>query len=55
MNAPTMTKQIIIEFDVLTGDVDYKNPDQLTYIEALGMIEFAKMMIMGRYIEETNE
>jgi len=52
MEAPALTKQFIIELDVINGTVDYKNPDELTYFQVCGMMDYAKMMIMREFIEE---
>ncbi len=50
-----MTKQFIIEMDMVNGTVDYKNPDGLSYFEAVGMIEYSKMMITREFLNETEE
>lgn len=39
-----ITKKIIIELDVITGDVTFDWED-LSIAEVLGLMEFAKMMI----------
>jgi hypothetical protein len=55
VNTPTMTKQFIIEIDMITGAIDYQNPEELTYFQVVGMIEYAKMMITKEFLEETRE
>lgn len=50
--APSLVKQFIIEMDIVNGTVDYKNPDGLTSIQVLGMIEFAKVLITKELIDE---
>lgn len=55
MSAPPMTKQFIIELDIVNGTVDYKNPEELTYFQVCGMMDYAKMMIMKEFLEETKE
>ncbi|MCM3703802.1 hypothetical protein [Paenibacillus macerans] len=55
MNTPTLTKQFIIEIDMINGAIDYKNPDELTYFQVVGMIEYAKMMITREFLEDSNE
>ncbi|WP_199615040.1 hypothetical protein [Paenibacillus alkalitolerans] len=48
----SLKKQFIIEIDVIDGSVDYTNPDELSYVEVLGMIEFAKLMITREFLNE---
>lgn len=55
MSVPTLTKQFIIEIDVINGTVDYSNPENLTYFEVVGMIEYAKMMIVKEFLEDTRD
>ncbi|MFD2116351.1 hypothetical protein ACFSTH_08300 [Paenibacillus yanchengensis] len=50
-----MKKQFIIEVDVVEGTVDYQNPDELSYFEVLGAMEFVKLMISNRYDDEVAE
>lgn len=50
-----LTKQFIIEIDMISGQVDYKNPDELTYFQVMGMIEYSKLMITKEFLEETND
>jgi hypothetical protein len=50
-----MTKQFIIEIDLISGAVDYKNPEDLTYFQVCGMIEYARMMITKEFLEETKD
>lgn len=52
---PTLTKQFIIEIDVLSGEIDYKNLDDLTYFQVMGMIEYAKLMITKEFLNECND
>jgi hypothetical protein len=48
-----MKKQFIIEIDYADGSIDYENPEDLTYSEVLGMMEFCKLIITKRFLEET--
>jgi hypothetical protein len=50
-----ITKQFTIELDIINGTVDYKNPDNLTYFQVCGMIDYAKMMIMREFLEEAKD
>lgn len=47
-----MKKKFIIEIDYANGDIDYQNPDNLTFSEVLGMMEFTKMLITKEFLEE---
>lgn len=40
-----LKKRLIIEYDVIEGEMTMINEDEMTFIELLGMIEYAKMMI----------
>lgn len=48
-----MIKQFIIEANIVDGSVDYNNPENLTYVEVLGMIEFVKLMITKEFLDES--
>jgi len=48
-----MKKQFIIEIDYVDGSIEYKNPDNLTFSEAPGMMEFAKLLITKEFLDET--
>ncbi|MBY9081206.1 hypothetical protein KIH86_23955 [Paenibacillus sp. HN-1] len=50
-----MKKQLIIEIDYVDGSIDYQNIDHLTYSEALGMMEFVKLLITKDFLEEAKE
>lgn len=47
-----MMKQINIQMNLLDGSIDFKHDENLTYSEVLGMIEYAKMMIMHNWLED---
>lgn len=50
-----MKKKFIIEVDIVEGSVDYKNPDELSYLEVLGAMEFVKLMISNKFDNEVAE
>ncbi|WP_199614608.1 hypothetical protein [Paenibacillus alkalitolerans] len=50
-----MIKQFIIEVDQIHGTVDYKNPDDLTYFEVLGAIEYTKLIVTKNFLEDTED
>ncbi len=50
-----MKKQFIIEVDPVEGSVDYKNPDDLTYFEVLGAIEYTKLLVTKHFLEDAEE
>jgi hypothetical protein len=54
METTSLVKTFKIEYDPITGTIDYKNDDNLTYAEVLGAIEYVKMMITKAYIEDTD-
>lgn len=45
MNKVTLTKKIVIEFDVINNNLNFLNEDGMTYIELMGALEYVKMMI----------
>jgi hypothetical protein len=47
-----MKKQLIIELNVVTGEVEALNEDELTYFEIMGMLEYAKMMFLKDWLED---
>lgn len=50
-----MERQIIIKQNLITGEVTWENTDELTNFEAIGMLEWAKTMMMANIIEEVME
>lgn len=50
-----MERQLIIKHNVITGAVEWDNPDKLTNIEAVGLLEWAKVLITAQVIEEIKE
>lgn len=52
MNPVGLKKTFTIELDVIDGKIHFLNPDELSYIEILGMIEYAKMMVMQDWLDE---
>ena len=50
-----MKKQFIIEVDPVNGSVDYLNPDDMSYFEVLGAIEYTKLLINHRFLEDVEE
>ena len=41
-----MEKRIVIKYDVVTGEIFVENPDDITDLEFLGLVEMAKQMVM---------
>jgi hypothetical protein len=50
-----MERQLIVKHNVITGDVTWDNPDKLTQLEAVGLLEWAKVIITAQIIEESME
>lgn len=50
-----MKKVLTIEVDYVDGSIDYSNPDELTYSEALGAMEFVKLLITKDFMDEAKE
>lgn len=42
-DAPPIYRTFTIKYDMANDKVDYDNPDDLTYLEILGMIKFCEM------------
>ena len=51
MKAPALKKRLVIEFDVVNGYVELDNEDNMSYIEILGALEYAKMMLIKDWFE----
>ena len=46
-----LKKKLVIEIDVVTGNIDCINDDELTYAEILGTLEYAKFMFMKEWAD----
>jgi hypothetical protein len=49
-----MKKSITIEYDVVNYEMELKDTEDLSYLELLGLLEFAKLLITRDYIGEQN-
>jgi hypothetical protein len=47
-------KSITIEYDIVSSEMEIKNAEDLSYLELLGLLEFAKLLITRDYIEDQN-
>lgn len=47
-----MKKKIIIELDVVKGEVILENPDDMTNFEVIGLLEYSKLTVAGDMGEE---
>lgn len=52
MESPTLTKKLVIEVGVVDGKMNVLNEDEMSYIEVLGALEYAKMMFIKDWMEE---
>lgn len=50
-----MERILTIKQNLVTGEVTWDNPDELTNFEAIGMLEWAKTMIMANIIDDMKE
>jgi hypothetical protein len=48
-----LTHEITIERDFISGDIHVQWED-LSYSEILGMLEFAKLLVLKEYMEDPN-
>lgn len=48
-----LTHKITIERDFISGDIHVQWAD-LSYSEILGMLEFAKLLVLKEYMEDPN-
>jgi len=46
-----MKKKIVIELNIVDGNVDFLNEDELSYFEIMGMLEYVKMMVIKDWME----
>ncbi|OMD08392.1 hypothetical protein [Paenibacillus odorifer] len=53
-NSIPMMKQVVIQMNVIDGTIDFEHDENITYSEVLGMIEYTKMLIMQRWLDEIN-
>lgn len=40
-----MKKQLVIELDVVKGEVTMENPDDMSNFEVIGLLEYVKMTV----------
>lgn len=52
MDQVELKKTFTIELDIVSGEIHFKNPDEISYLELLGMIEYVKMMVMEDWMKE---
>jgi hypothetical protein len=50
-----LCKTIKIIYDPIKGEIDYETDNKMTFAEALGAIEYVKMMITRTFIDETRD
>ncbi|MEK8128676.1 hypothetical protein WMW72_12235 [Paenibacillus filicis] len=50
-----MKKQIVITYDIITGDVEVENQDELTHFEIAAMLAYANMLLTQDWIQRKDE
>jgi hypothetical protein len=48
----SLKKTLTIEIDICSGEISFLNPDEIAYLEMLGMIEYVKMMVLKDWLGE---
>jgi hypothetical protein len=51
MEQVKVKKTVTIEVDVVSGGIEVMNNDEMSYIEIIGALEYAKMMYYKEWIE----
>ena len=49
--APSIYRTITLKYDLANDRVEYENPDGMTYLEILGVIKFAEMMMTSEIVK----
>lgn len=52
MESVKLTKRIVIEYDVLRGDMRFDNEDDMSYAEILAALEYTKFMLMKDWLND---
>lgn len=47
-----LTKKLVIEVGMIDGQMNVMNDDEMSYIEVLGVLEYAKMMFIKDWMED---
>jgi hypothetical protein len=45
-----LTKRLVIEYDIVDGEMRFENEDDMSYGEILAALEYTKMMIMKDWL-----
>jgi hypothetical protein len=51
MEGISIKKQLVIEYDVISGNMSFKNEDDMTFAELLSVLEYTKWMIHKDWLE----
>lgn len=51
MEQVSIKKKLVIEYDVITGTMDFTNDDEMAFAEILGALEYVKWMIHKDWME----
>jgi hypothetical protein len=51
MGAIGIKKKLVVELDIINGTTDVINDDEMSYVEIMGALEYAKMMIIKDWME----
>lgn len=49
--APPIYREITLRYDVANDRVEYDNPDSMTYLEIMGLIKFAELMMAAEVMK----
>lgn len=55
MDASPMYRTFVIKYDMANDRVEYDNPDEMTYLEILGLIKFAEMQMTADVVRSDTE
>jgi hypothetical protein len=47
-----ITKKLNIEVDVVENTITFDNPDELSHLEILGILEYTKMIVIEDHIRK---
>lgn len=44
-------KKLVVELDIVKGDISFINDDEMTYIEIMGALEYVKMLVYRDWMD----
>jgi hypothetical protein len=51
--APPLYRTLTLRYDMANDRAEYDNPDEMTYIEVLGLIKYIEMMLTAEIVKDS--